>query len=479
MQLRVVRALLEEGADMDDVHVEGGRNTAEQPHDPGAEARADVTVDAAGGLVRPPFVEPHIHLDATLTAGEPRWNSSGTLWEGIAVWSERKPSVTREDVLSRAEQVLRWQAAQGVLFVRSHCDVTDPQLTALDALVELRDRVRDVMTLQVVAFPQEGIVSFPGGAELLEEAVRRGADVVGAIPHFEDTREDGVRSIEIAVDIAERHGVRIDAHCDEIDDEQSRFVEVLATLALRRGLGDRVTASHTTAMGSYNGAYAYKLQRLLVRSGINLVSNPLINLALQGRFDDYPKRRGLTRVKELLAAGVNVAFGSDDVMDPWFPLGTASPMTVAHSGVIAAQLTGQPEIAETFEMVSSRGARVLGVQAEYGVQVDRPANLVVLPASSRMDAVRRQVAPRWVVSRGRVVAERDLAPARLAWVDDTTYPVDFVRDVDAPAATWREAVRHTPSSSAPALAPTPRAPGPAPTPRRAHEPSGSDLEEAR
>lgn len=452
MQLRIVRALVEEGAELVDVHVDRGRIVAVQPHEPAGEradgAAADVTIDAAGGLVRPPFVEPHIHLDATLTAGEPRWNSSGTLWEGIAVWSERKPSVTRQDVLARAEQVLRWQAAQGVLFVRSHCDVTDPDLTALDALVELRDRVRDVMTMQIVAFPQEGIVSFPGGAELLEEAVRRGADVVGAIPHFEDTREDGVRSLEIAVDIAERHDRRVDAHCDEIDDEQSRFVEVLATLALRRGLGGRVTASHTTAMGSYNGAYAYKLQRLLTRSGINLVSNPMINLALQGRFDHYPKRRGLTRVKEMLAAGVNVAFGSDDVMDPWFPLGTASPMVVAHSGVLAAQLTGQSEIAEAFEMVAGRGAAVLGVQDEYGVEAGRPANLVVLPASSRMDAVRRQVAPSWVVSRGRVVAERPPAPVRLQWVDGSSYAVDFVRASDP--AGWRDA---TSTTSTPASRP--------------------------
>lgn len=441
-RLRVRRALLAEGDGLVDLHVSDGVITAITPSADGTTAggSADPTdIDAAGALVRPPFVEPHIHLDATLTAGEPRWNASGTLWEGIAVWSERKPAVTREDVIARAEQVLRWQAAHGVLFVRSHCDVTDPALTALDALLELRDRVRDVMTVQVVAFPQEGIVSFPGGPELLEEAVRRGADVVGAIPHFEDTRDDGVRSLEIAVDIAERHGRLVDAHCDEIDDEQSRFVEVLATLALRTGLRERVTASHTTAMGSYNGAYAYKLQRLLTRSGINLVSNPMVNLALQGRFDDYPKRRGLTRVKEMLAAGVNVAFGSDDVMDPWFPLGTGNPMLLAHSGVIAAQLTGQAEIAETVEMVSSRGARVLALEDRYGLEVGRPASFVVLPASSRLDAVRRQVSPRWVVSHGRVIASRPASPARLRWADGSTHEIDFVRDADTAAATWREA----------------------------------------
>ena len=442
MQLLVRRAVLAEGAAPVDVHVEQGRIAGIVPTRSVTEdvPSAEVEIDAAGALVRPPYVEPHIHLDATLSAGEPRWNSSGTLWEGIAVWSERKPSVTREDVLSRAEQVLRWQAAQGVLFVRSHCDVTDPSLTALDALLELRERVRDALTLQVVAFPQEGIVSFPDGADLLEAAVRRGADVVGAIPHYEDTREDGIRSLEIAVDLAERYDRLVDVHCDEIDDEHSRFLEVLATLALRRGLSNRVTASHTTAMGSYGGAYAYKLQQLLVRSGINLVSNPLVNLALQGRFDAYPKRRGLTRVKEMLAAGVNVAFGSDDVMDPWFPLGTGSPLLLAHTGVVAAQLTGQEEIAETLEMVSTRGARVLGVEHEYGVEVGRPASFVVVPASSRMDVVRRQVAPQWVVSHGRVVAERAPAPTVLQWLKQE-HAVDFVRESEAASATWRAARR--------------------------------------
>ena len=437
-QLRVRRARLLDDGDLVDLLVEDGTVTAVEASTGTPERLAGVEIDAAGGLVRPPFVEPHIHLDTTLTAGEPRWNASGTLWEGIAVWSERKQTVTREDVMARAEQVLRWQAAQGVLFVRSHCDVTDPDLTALDALLELRERVRQVMVLQVVAFPQEGIVSFPRGAELLEEAVRRGADVVGAIPHFEDTREDGVRSLEIAVDIATRYDRPVDAHCDEIDDEQSRFVEVLATLAMRTGLGERVTASHTTAMGSYNAAYSYKLQRLLSRSGINLVCNPLVNLALQGRFDDYPKRRGLTQVKEMLAAGVNVAFGNDDVMDPWFPLGTGDPMLLAHTGVVAAQMTGQDEIAEALEMVSSRGAQVMGLGDGYGLEPGRPANLVVLPASSRLDAVRRRVAPLWVIAHGEVVASRVPAPVTLTWRGEEQ-TVDFVRDADDGAATWRDA----------------------------------------
>ncbi len=279
----------------------------------------------SGAMLSPPYVEPHVHMDTCLTAGEPRWNESGTLWEGIACWSERKAMLTHDDVVARVNEVLRWQVANGVLHVRSHVDTTDPSLVALDALIEVRERVRDVVNLQLVAFPQEGIVSFPDGDKLIAEAARRGVDAIGAIPHFEDTRDDGVRSLEIAVSTALEAGLLIDVHCDEIDDEQSRFVEVLATHAMRTGLRGRVTASHTTAMGSYNAAYSYKLQRILSRAGINLVCNPMVNLHLQGRFDAYPKRRGLTQVKEMLGAGVNVAFGHDDVMDPVVPDGHRQP----------------------------------------------------------------------------------------------------------------------------------------------------------
>jgi cytosine/creatinine deaminase len=401
------------------------------PGRPGAGAATAHEVDAGGMLLAPPYVEPHVHLDAVLTAGEPRWNESGTLWEGIARWSERKPLLTHDDVVHRVMQVLRWQVANGVLFVRSHVDVTDPDLTALRALVEVREQVRDVLTLQLVAFPQEGIVSFPDGEALLAEAVRVGADVVGAIPHYEDTREDGVRSVEIAVDLAARHGLRVDAHCDETDDEQSRFVEVLATLAHRSGLRERVTASHTTAMGSYNAAYANKVRRLLARSGANVVSNPMVNLHLQGRFDDYPKRRGLTQVKELLAAGVNVAFGHDDVMDPWFPLGTANPCQVALVGALANQLTAPAEIAECYRAVTDRAARVLGVEGQYGLEVGHPASFLVLDAEDPFDVVRRQVRPRYVVSRGRVVAEGPQHGTRVTWPGKEPRLVDFRREGDA------------------------------------------------
>ncbi|MEV4257327.1 cytosine deaminase [Spirillospora sp. NPDC049652] len=407
-----------------DIEVDDGRFARIVPAGQGS---GDLLADGAGGLASPPFVEPHVHLDTTLTAGEPRWNASGSLWEGIAVWSERKRTLTGQDVIDRATEVLRWYAANGVLHVRSHVDVTDPALVALDAMIEVRDRVRGVVDLQLVAFPQEGIVSFEDGPELLEKAAERGVDVVGAIPHFEDTREDGVRSLEIAFDIAQRHGLLLDAHCDEIDDEQSRFVEVLATLARRGGLRERATASHTTAMGSYNGAYSYKLQRVLARSGINLVSNPMANLCLQGRFDDYPKRRGLTQVKEMLAAGVNVAFGHDDVMDPWYPLGTASSLQVALVGVAAAQLTGTAEIDEAFRMITDRAARVLNLGDRYGIAESRPASLVILPAASPYDAIRRQTRPTHVISHGTLIAETPATPTRLTWPGEPTREVDFTR----------------------------------------------------
>jgi cytosine/creatinine deaminase len=407
-----------------DLHIDGGRIAAVVPHT--AEAvEAETVIEGAGSWATPPYVEPHVHLDAALTAGQPRWNKSGTLWEGIACWAERKPMLTREDVIDRATQTLRWYAANGTLHVRSHVDVTDPSLVALDALLEVRDRVRDVLDLQLVAFPQEGICSFPDGEELLTEAARRGVDVIGAIPHYEDTREDGVRSVEIAIDVAERHGLRVDAHCDEIDDEQSRFVEVLATRAARSGLRERVTASHTTAMGSYNPAYSYKLHRIIARSGVNMVSNPMVSLHLQGRFDDYPKRRGLTQVKELLAAGVNVAFGHDDVMDPWYPLGTANPLQVAHVGTHAAQMLSREEIEEAFRMVTSRAAAVLGLGDEYGLGVGRRASFLLLPATDGYDAIRRQVRPTHVVAQGRVLATTAPVVTTLTWPGEEAVEVTF------------------------------------------------------
>lgn len=373
---------------------------------PSIEANRDEQImDVQGNLVLPPFIEPHIHLDTTLTAGEPNWNESGTLFEGIQRWTERKELLTLEDVKMRAKQALKWQIAQGIQHVRTHVDVTDPELTALKALLEVKEEMASYVDLQLVAFPQEGILSYPNGGELLEESLRMGADVVGGIPHYEFTREYGVESLQTAFKLAEKYDRLIDIHCDEIDDEQSRFVEVVAAEAHRYGMGERVTASHTTAMGSYNDAYTSKLFRLLKLSNINMVANPLVNIHLQGRFDTYPKRRGITRVMELQEAGINVSFGHDDIFDPWYPLGTGNMLQVLHMGIHVTQLMGYDQIVNSIDMITSNSARTLHIEDKYGIEEGKPANLIVLEAENEYEAIRKQAAVLFSVRNGEVIAE--------------------------------------------------------------------------
>ncbi|MEN4555989.1 cytosine deaminase [Pantoea agglomerans] len=375
---------------------------------------ADESLDGEGGLACAPFIEPHIHLDTTQTAGEPAWNQSGTLFEGIERWAERKAMLSHEDVKRRAMQTLKWQIANGIQFVRTHVDVSDMSLTALKAMLELKAEMAPWITIQIVAFPQEGILSYPNGEALLEEALRLGADVVGAIPHYEFTREYGVESLHKTFALANRYDRLIDVHCDEIDDEQSRFVETVAALAHRDGNGARVTASHTTAMHSYNGAYTSRLFRLLKLSGINFVANPLVNIHLQGRFDTYPKRRGITRVKEMLEAEINVCFGHDDVFDPWYPLGTASMLQVLHMGLHVCQLMGYEQIDAGLDLITHNSAKTLQLSG-YGIQTGNDASLIILPAESGFDAVRRQVPVRYSLRRGIVVAETKPAESEIYW----------------------------------------------------------------
>lgn len=362
-------------------------------------------IDVAGNLVLPPFIEPHIHLDSTLTAGEPKWNESGTLFEGIETWTERKKLLTIDDVKTRATKALKWQIAQGIQHVRTHVDVTDPELTALKALLEVKQEMAPYVDLQLVAFPQEGILSYPNGKELVEEALRMGADVVGGIPHYEFTREYGVESMAIAFQLAGKYDRLVDIHCDEIDDEQSRFIEVVAAEAFKYGMGSRVTASHTTAMGSYNDAYASKLFRLLKLSQINFVANPLVNIHLQGRFDSYPKRRGLTRVKELQAAGMNVSFGHDDIFDPWYPLGTGNMLQVLHMGIHAAQLMGYNQIVNAIDFITTNSAKTLHIEDQYGIEQGKPANFIVLDAENEYEAVRKQASILYSIRNGQVIAQ--------------------------------------------------------------------------
>ncbi len=361
--------------------------------------------DVGGQLVSAPFVESHIHLDSALTAGEPRWNRSGTLFEGIEIWRDRKQQLTMADVKDRAVKALRQQASHGVLYVRSHADVSERSLTALKGLLEVREAVKDWMTLQVVAFPQDGLYGSEKNEGLMEEALKLGADVVGGIPHYEMTREDGVRSVEKIFELAQRYDRLIDVHCDEIDDPQSRFLEVMAACSIRSGLKQRVTASHTTAFGSYDDAYALKLMGVLKRSHINFIANPLINITLQGRTDTYPKRRGVTRVKELWQNGLNVSLGHDCIQDPWYSLGTGNLLAVAEMAVHVCQMTGMEEIKACFEMVTAGGARTLNVTDEYGIEVGKPANLIVLDAQSPYEAILNRVTVKAVISRGKVLVE--------------------------------------------------------------------------
>ncbi|WP_284648816.1 cytosine deaminase [Photobacterium damselae] len=382
-------------------------------------------IDGEKGMAMAPFCEPHIHLDTTQTAGEPSWNISGTLFEGIERWAERKALLSIEDVKSRAKQTLKWQIANGIQHVRTHVDVSDPTLTALKAMIEVREEMRPWVDIQIVAFPQEGILSYPNGKELLEQAVELGADVIGAIPHFEFTREYGIESLHYVFELARKYNRLIDVHCDEIDDEQSRFVETVAALAHKYEMGHKVTASHTTAMHSYNGAYASRLFRLLKMSGISFVANPLVNIHLQGRFDDYPKRRGITRVKEMLSADINVCFGHDDVFDPWYPLGTANMLQVLHMGLHVCQIMGYEQINQSLNLISTHSAKTLNIQDHYGIHLGKPGNLLVLPAENGFDAVRRQVPVRYSIRSGRIIAQTQ--PAKTEICLDKTENISFKR----------------------------------------------------
>ena len=368
-------------------------------------------LDAAGNLVVPPFVEPHIHLDAALTAGEPGWNLTGTLFEGIELWAERKALVTHEDSKTRARKAIDMLVEHGIQHVRSHVDVTDPGLGALKALLEVREETRHLIDLQIVAFPQEGIESYANGRALMEQAVVLGADVVGGIPHFENTREQGVSSIRFLMDLAERSGCLVDVHCDETDDPHSRFLEVLAEEARVRGMGARVTASHTTAMGSYDNAYCSKLFRLLKQAQINFVSCPTESIHLQGRFDTFPKRRGLTRVAELDRAGINVCFGQDSIVDPWYPLGNGNILRILEAGLHICHMLGFEDLQRALDLVTDHSAKTLNLGEGYGVEVGRPANLLILSAASDYEMLRSQGHALVSIRAGEVLMRR--TPARV------------------------------------------------------------------
>ncbi|HEY0755088.1 MAG TPA: cytosine deaminase [Ktedonobacteraceae bacterium] len=361
-------------------------------------------IDAAGRLLSPPFIDSHVHLDAVLTVGKPRYNTSGTLLEGIQIWSERKPDLSVEDVKRRALTEISWEVAQGTLYIRSHVDVCDPALTALRALLEVREEVRDICELQLVAFPQDGIFSYPNGRELMRKAIELGCDLVGGIPHYEWTREMGLEDVHYAFELAQEFNRDIDCHCDETDDPDSRFTEVMAADTLHQGWQGRVTASHCTAMHSYNDAYAFKLIRLLARAQVNVVANPFDNVTLQGRFDTYPKRRGVTRVKELLAGGVNVSLGHDSIMDPWFPLGRGDMLAAAQLALFLCHMSGYEEIQDVLDLITSNAARTLRIQDRYGIAEGKSADFLVLDAPNAFEALRLLPPRLHVFKAGREIA---------------------------------------------------------------------------
>jgi len=373
----------------------------------GAQARE--TVDAKGRLVTPPFVDCHFHLDATLSLGLPRLNMSGTLLEGIALWGELKPLLTHEAVAERALRYCDLAVSRGLLAIRTHVDVCDDRLLAVEALLEVKKQVRPYLDLQLVAFPQDGYLRSPNAANNLARALDLGVDVVGGIPHFERTMADGAASVKALCEIAAKRGLPIDLHCDESDDPNSRHIETLAAEALRLGLKGRATASHATSMHSMDNYYVSKLIPLIAESGINVVANPLINITLQGRHDTYPRRRGLTRIPELRAAGVNVALGQDCVMDPWYGLGGADMIDVAHMAIHAVPMTSREAIAWSFAGVTDAAARVIGLEG-HGLNVGPNADFVVLQAADPIEAVRLRAERLYVVRRGRIIAR---TPERL------------------------------------------------------------------
>jgi len=378
----------------------------------GLQAPAHHNIDAQGQLLSPPFVDAHFHMDATLSYGLPRVNQSGTLLEGIALWGELKPLLTQEALIERALAYCDWAVAKGLLAIRTHVDVCDDRLLAVDALLEVKRLVAPYIDLQLVAFPQDGVLRAPGALANLKRALDKGVDVVGGIPHFERTMADGALSVKLLCELAAERGLRVDMHCDESDDPLSRHVETLAFETQRLGLHGRVTGSHLTSMHSMDNYYVSKLMPLMAEAQLHAVANPLINITLQGRHDTYPKRRGMTRVPELLAAGINVAFGHDCVMDPWYSLGSGDMLEVAHMGLHVAQMTSQAAMRQCFDAVTVNAARVMGLE-HYGLAVGCHADFVLLQARDPVEALRLRATRLQVFKRGKLLAQTPASAAQL------------------------------------------------------------------
>ncbi|MER8693130.1 amidohydrolase family protein [Mesorhizobium opportunistum] len=381
--------------------------------EPELNVTAGVAIDAYGNLVSPPFVDPHFHMDATLSYGIPRINASGTLLEGISLWGELKPLLTHEAVRDRALAYCDWAVSMGLLAIRTHVDVCDDRLLAVEALLDVKKTIAPYIDLQLVAFPQDGFYRSPTARQNTIRALDMGVDVVGGIPHFERTMADGTRSVTELCEIAVRRGLMVDLHCDETDDPLSRHIEQLAYETQRLGLRGRVAGSHLTSMHSMDNYYVSKLLPLIAEAGVSAIPNPLINIMLQGRHDTFPKRRGLTRVKEMQALGIRVGWGQDCVLDPWYSLGTADMLDVAFMGLHVAQMSSPADMARCFDMVTSVNAAIMGLD-HLGLAVGKRASLVILDAGSPIEALRLRAERICVVARGKVVAERTRQDTRLS-----------------------------------------------------------------
>ena len=409
MDLIIRNANLPDGRSGIDIGIKNGKIVVLESS---LSAKATEEIDASGKLVSPPFVDAHFHMDATLSLGLPRLNQSGTLLEGIALWGELKPHLTVEAIKERALSYCDLAVARGLLAIRSHVDICDPRLLAVDALLEVRKEVAPYLDLQLVAFPQDGFFRTPMASELLETALDRGVDVVGGIPHFERTMDEGKKSVEVLCRIAAERGLRVDMHCDESDDPLSRHIETLTAETVRHGLQGRVTGSHLTSMHSMDNYYVSKLLPLMAEAEMNVVSNPLINITLQGRHDTYPKRRGMTRVPEMMGIGLNVAFGHDCVMDPWYSLGSADMLEVANMGLHVAQMTGVEQMKSCFRAVTEIPASILGLEG-YGLEKGCNADLVILQAADPVEALRLKANRLFVIRRGNIISSSQPVEAKL------------------------------------------------------------------
>ena len=400
--VRDARVLGKPGDKHFDLAVSGGKIRKLSPH---MAAKGKDEIEAHGRLVLPGYYNMHFHLDSVLKIGDPRYNASGTLWEGIQIWAEVKNKLSETEILSRVERAVKWMAAYGTLWLRTHADTTTANLNTVKALVRGRKELRDLVNIQVTSFPQDGIRTDPGNLERLEKSLELGADNVGMIPHNEWTREDGVKSIEDAFALAKKYNKDIDGHIDETDDPSSRFLEVVAANAVRNKWNGRVTAGHVTASHSWDAAYRYRISSLFARAGITIIANPLINMHLQGRLDNYPRRRGMAPIKQFLSSGVNVALGHDCIMDPWYPLGVGDMLQCLFMAVHVDQMMGQQELADSINLITYNASKAWRNTAEYGLEEGKKANFVLANAYTTIDALRTLGPPLYVVKDGRIIAK--------------------------------------------------------------------------